>query len=63
MEFLSLSRRRSSPRNVLSDEERGETDVFAGYCSVGEHVMSVHTNLGKVVQLSDTESHVAHDTT
>ena len=25
--------------------------------------MSVHTNLGKVVQLSDTESHVAHDTT
>ena len=32
-------------------------------CSVGEHVMSVHTNLGKVVQLSDTESHVAHDTT
>ena len=31
MEFLSLSRRRSSARNVLSDEERGETDVFAGY--------------------------------
>ena len=31
MEFLSLSRRRSSPRNVLSDEEGGETDVFAGY--------------------------------
>ena len=31
MEFLSLSRRRSSTRNVLSDEERGETDVFAGY--------------------------------
>ena len=31
MEFLSLSRRRSSPRNVPSDEERGETDVFAGY--------------------------------
>ena len=30
MEFLSLSRRRSSARNVLSDEERGETDVFAG---------------------------------
>ena len=30
-EFLSLSRRRSSSRNVLSDEERGETDVFAGY--------------------------------
>ena len=31
MEFLSLSRRRSSARNVPSDEERGETDVFAGY--------------------------------
>ena len=32
MEFLSLSRRRSSARNVPSGEERGETDVFAG-CS------------------------------
>ena len=31
MEFLSLSRRRSSTQNVLSDEEGGETDVFAGY--------------------------------
>ena len=31
MEFLPLSRRRSSARNVPSDEERGETDVFAGY--------------------------------
>ena len=31
MEFLSLSRRRSSSRNVPSGEERGETDVFAGY--------------------------------
>ena len=31
MEFLSLSRRRSSSRNVLTSEERGETDVFAGY--------------------------------
>ena len=31
MEFLSLSRRRSSARNVPSSEERGETDVFAGY--------------------------------
>ena len=30
MEFLSLSRRRSSTRNVPIDEERGETDVFAG---------------------------------
>ena len=31
MEFLSLRRRRSSARNVLSGEERGETDVSAGY--------------------------------
>ena len=30
-EFLSLSRRRSSARNVPIGEERGETDVFAGY--------------------------------
>ena len=29
--FLSLSCRRSSSRNVPSGEERGETDVFAGY--------------------------------
>ena len=33
MEFLPLSRRRSSARNVPTGEERGETDVFAGYCS------------------------------
>ena len=31
MEFLSLSRKRSSARNVPRGEERGETDVFAGY--------------------------------
>ena len=31
MEFLSLSRRRSSARNVPSSEEGGETDVFTGY--------------------------------
>ena len=31
MEFLPLSRRRSSARNVPGGEERGETDVFAGY--------------------------------
>ena len=31
MEFLSLSRRGSSARNVPSGEERGEADVFAGY--------------------------------
>ena len=31
MEFLPLSRRHSSSRNVPSSEERGEMDVFAGY--------------------------------
>ena len=31
MEFLSLSQRCSSVWNVPSGEERGETDVFAGY--------------------------------
>ena len=31
MEFLSLSRRRSSAQNVPSSEEGGETDVFTGY--------------------------------
>ena len=31
MEFLSLSRRNYSLRNVLSGEKRGETAVFAGY--------------------------------
>ena len=29
MEFLSLSHRGSSSRNILSGEERGETAVFA----------------------------------
>ena len=36
MEFLSLSRRRSSSRNVPGGEERGETDVFAGYTETCE---------------------------
>ena len=31
MEFLSLTRRRPFSRNVPDGEERGETDVFAGY--------------------------------
>ena len=31
MEFLPLSRRRSSARDVPSGEERGDMDVFAGY--------------------------------
>ena len=30
MEFLSLSQRGSSEQNVPSDEEQGETAVFAG---------------------------------
>ena len=34
MEFLSISRRSSSYRNVLSGEEQGETAVFAGYSNV-----------------------------
>ena len=36
MEFLSLSRRRSSERNVPIGEEQGETDVFAGYPQVNK---------------------------
>ena len=39
MEFLSLSRRRSSVRNVPSGEERGETDVFAGYRSTQREIL------------------------
>ena len=34
LEFLSLSRRRSSSRNVPSGQERGETAAFAGYLSL-----------------------------
>ena len=44
MEFLSLSRRRSSARNVHSGEERGEMDVFAGYESVDYFRTSEHFN-------------------
>ena len=53
MEFLSLSRRRSSARNVPGGEERGETNVFAGYCdclSSGSLIFGgqiVHINEGK----------------
>ena len=39
MEFLSLSHRRSSVRNVPSGEERGETDVFAGYRSTQREIL------------------------
>ena len=35
MEFLSLSRRRFSARNIPSGEDRGETDVFTGYVNSG----------------------------
>ena len=28
-------------RNVLSDEERGETDVFAGYVTVSEDIFNL----------------------
>ena len=44
MEFLSLSRRRSSSRNVPSGEERGETDVFAGY-DLREKLLFVDVNI------------------
>ena len=44
MEFLSLSRRSSSARNVHSGEERGEMDVFAGYESVDYFRTSEHFN-------------------
>ena len=40
-EFLSLSRRCSSARNVPSGEERGETDVFSGY-KCYRYMYSVH---------------------
>ena len=44
MEFLSLRRRRSSARNVLSDEERGEMDVFAGYGNSEMYVLYTRVN-------------------
>ena len=50
MEFLSLSRRRSSARNVPSGEERGETDASAGYnklCKIGDTGESVQTKLDR----------------
>ena len=59
MEFLSLSHRRSSVRNVPSGEEWGETDVFAGY----QISKTKHPNLGngapksrkRSTQISKTE--------
>ena len=63
VEFLSLKRRRFSSRNVLSGEERGETDVFAGLRSdyssrnvsirrdflvKGEGITNSHVTFGRV---------------
>ena len=51
MEFLSLSRRRSSARNVPSGEERGETDASAGYnklCKIRDTGESVQTKLDRL---------------
>ena len=48
MEFLPLSRRRSSARNVPSYEERGETDVFAGYVIFG---ITTTCDISKLSQL------------
>ena len=50
MEFLTLSRRRSSARNVPSGEERGETDASAGYnklCKIRDTGESVQTKLDR----------------
>ena len=54
MEFLSLSRRSSSARNVHSGEERGEMDVFAGYESVDYFRTSEHFNGRKKKLISKT---------
>ena len=48
MEFLSLSRRRYSSRNVLSGEERGETAVFARFFFfLIKHSMTEYDNVIK----------------
>ena len=60
MEFLSLSRRRSSARKVPSGEERGETDVFAGYSSkyfVGLFVVNKRVHFVVVICLVHNNSH------
>ena len=44
MEFLSLNRRRSSERNDPNGEERGETDVFAGYIPTGYDEITLDNN-------------------
>ena len=50
MEFLSLSRRCSSARNVPSGEERGETDVFAGYKPLSWQLNGMTAGLSKQQQ-------------
>ena len=55
MEFLSLSRRPSSARNVPSGEERGETDVFAGYNVSSINVLNDNTPLPPFLR-----SHLGH---
>ena len=45
MDFLSLSRRRSSARNAPSGEERGETDVFAGYFETDLRKTIMHNSI------------------
>ena len=50
MEFLSLSRRPA--RNVPSGEERGETDVFAGY------VIDCHALYFQQFMFIEQKSHV-----
>ena len=52
MKFLPLSRRRSSARNVPSDEERGETDVFAGYYICSENIKENNTCIFFVTNIS-----------
>ena len=54
MEFLLLSRRRFSMRNVPSGEEWGETDVFAGYlnpCTFDPLSLRKHVVMPQLVTL------------
>ena len=44
MEFLPLSRKRSSGRNVPRGEEWGEMDVFAGYKIYAQLFLSFEQN-------------------
>ena len=64
MEFLPLSGRRSSARNVPSGEERGETDVFAGYAQNRPNpVTKMLTSVGNpALRLRVTFRHYRHPT-